>query len=422
MITGGALGQITDAAETTARLLHAGLQVTHAEPMYIRHKPGTGTIVAHRIDLAEGAPTWGYTHWHADRARAEETWRKAIALHPTPSPAGPGVVRLDPHTVCRMLPNDGALRRLRWWLDPRKLKRSLGSLAETGRRISGRGTSVQILRYKPRRRVVLRVDLATGTRRRPLLVRYSTHSSHGNAGRLAHHLRCHGVAVPAPIGQFEDGHVTVDSFVRGTALRSAVHSGARIDASELAAAVHRFHRAPPREAPGRTSLDDLSNARAGLRVLTSLNPASADVARSVADALERTMPEPNASPVLRHGDLHADNVLVSPDGVLFVDLERISLGPAAADLGQLHGHAIAAERHRGPAPASLLELTRAAIDDYRRTGGSVDPSALSWYTALALTEQAVLTLRRLEPDWPTRSIDLLGAAGAVAPAGARTAS
>ena len=46
----------------------------------------------------------------------------------------------------------------------------------------------------------------------------------------------------------------------------------------------------------------------------------------------------------------------------------------------------------------------------------------AWDTALALTEQAVLTLRRLEPDWPTRSIDLLGAAGAVAPAGARTAS
>lgn len=422
MTAGGALGPLTDGAETTALLLRAGLQVQHAEPTYIRHKPGTGTIVACRIDLAQGDSTWGYAHWYADRARAEEIWRKAIALHPTPSPAGPGVVRLDPHTVCRLFPNDAALRRLRWWLEPRKLKRSLDSCAEPGHRISGRGTSVQVLRYKPQRRVVLRVDLATGTRRRRMLVRYSARSDHGALGRLARHLRRHGVAVPAPIGQFEDGHVTVDSFVDGTTLGSAALSGTAIDASELAAAISRFHRSPPLEAKARPPLAALSNAQAGLRGLTSLHPASADVARSVTGALERTMPDPDESAVLLHGDLHGDNVLVSTDGVLFVDLERISLGPAAADLGQLLGHATAVGIHRADTTAPLLDLARAALDSYQSSGGLVDPGALAWYTAIALTEQAVLTARRLERDWPVRSIELLEAAGAAAPTCARTAS
>jgi aminoglycoside phosphotransferase (APT) family kinase protein len=420
--TCGALRPLIDAAGSTALLVRAGLQVQQAVPTYIRHKPGTGTIVAHRIDLGHGDTTWGYAHWFADPARAEEIWRKAIALHPKPSPAGPGVVRLDPHTVCRLFPNDGALRRLRWWVEPRKLKRSLGSCAEPGRRVSARGTRVQVLRYKPQRRVVLRVDLATGTRRRRLLVRYSARSDRGALSRFARHLHRHGVAVPTPIGQFEGGHVTVDSFVDGTALCSAALAGAAIDAGEIAAAISRFHGSPPLEAKRRSPFTDLSSARAGLRTLTSLHPASADVARSIAGALEHTMPEPDDSAVLLHGDLHGDNMLVSPDGVLFVDLERISLGPAAADLGQLLGHATAVESHRAATSASLLDLALAAVDDYRRSGGSVDPGALAWYTAIALTEQAVLSVRRLEPDWATRSIELLEAASAAAPTRAQSAS
>ena len=155
--------------EFGARLAGAGLPVVSAVPDYVRDKQPESTIVAYRFELDDGSWTRGYAHRCVDSRRVERIHHKAARLRPGTTDLGHGVFRLDPHTVVYGFPTDARLRRLRWYTTPRKLKRSLAPLFDGIKR----GSSIEVLRYKPERRMVARMTLATrrraATGRRPLL-------------------------------------------------------------------------------------------------------------------------------------------------------------------------------------------------------------------------------------------------------------
>ena len=273
---------------------------------------------------------------------------------------------LDPHTVLYGFPNDARLRRLRWYIDPLKLKRSLADLTEPAERISGRRTSVEVLRYKPERRVVTRVDLATTDGlSRSLLVRYGTRREAARVAAIAAHLRRNEVATPAPIAQLEDNRVAVDQFIEGDQLRDVVRNvGA--DSTEFATALVRFHTTP---APGltehRSPDTDLEKAIRGLAGLTAWAPSLGGEAAALAECLTAKLPADNGPGMLLHGDLHAKNILVHRGVTSFVDLERVAVGPAAIDLGCFRAHAIALSiRQPGWSPTALAHAD-AVIDHYQ---------------------------------------------------------
>ncbi len=401
---------LTDTETATRRLRAAGLELSKAEPMYIRHKPGQTTVIAYRFTLAD-SETWGYARWCTDPDRAREIYVKATCMRPRPSLIGRGLTRLDPHTVLYAFPNDARLRALRWYTQPRKLKRSLEPLAWPDERISGRRTSVEILRYKPERRVVAKVTFTTtqlGTR--PVLVRYSTQRQAHKLAAIASHLRRHGVDTPAPILQLDGGRVAIDDFIVGRQLRDVVQlTGA--DGASLGAALRRLHMTPPLPCLGRrTAMTDLAKTREGLRGLASLRPSLGTAVAALAEQLTRSLPITNAADVVLHGDLHAKNILVAGDGVAFVDLERVAVGPAAIDLGYFKAHAIAlAIRQPGWSPTAL-DHAEAMIEHYRAATDPIASATLGWHTAIGLIDQALLVTRHLEHRWQKTSAQLLDAA------------
>lgn len=397
------------------RLIEHDLDITALEPVYVRRKAGHSATVAYRIETGNG-PTWGYVHRECDPRRADDRWRKALSLRPRPAAFGPGVLRLDRSTVFYGLPNDQRLRRLRWFVSGRKVKRSMEPALGTERRISGHRTTVDILRYKPERRLVAGVDVVFDDRsRRRLVVRYATSARAVELAEAARHLRRSGVAVPQPVAQIEGGRVGVDEHVGGPLLLDAVRAGT-IPADEVAEALVTLHRSPRiDELTGRNAETELARARTALHDLAGLAPELGCRCRRLGERLTGGRPSTDRPVVFLHGDLHPKNAIIARTGVTLIDLDRMAAGPPEVDLGTLLAHAIAIG-HRRPGWSPNAEThTRTVIDRYRSRGGDVDDASLRWHAAVGLVELALLVARHVEPGWPVvaevlvdRADELLG--------------
>lgn len=401
------LTELLDADAATTRLRAAGLDIAHAEPSYVRHKPDEVTLIAYQLVLGDGNDSHCYLRWFRERDRADVLYAKSRALKPRSAPAGPGLARLGSRAVVYAFPNDARLRRLRWYTTPRKLKRTLQPLVGPGNRISGSRSSVEVLRYKPERRVVARVELATGQPSRQLLVRYTTRREARSLAETARHLLGHGVTTPAPVAQLDGDRVTIDEFVQGVQLREAVRDN-QSNPAALAEAIHAFHTTPPpANTPARLAGDAARSAFHGLAALRAWHPDLDRLAQRTISLLQRHRLN-QVGPVLLHGDLHAKNVLLHQGTFSFIDLERVAMGPAGVDLGYLNAHAIAQGiRQPGWSP-NADRHTDSVIEHYRCIAGPLPD--LAWHTALGLTEQALLVTRHLEPGWEHTAPELLVAA------------
>lgn len=388
----------------------AGLPITSAAPEYVRFKPGENLLISYRFETDAG-PTRGYTVTCVDPARAQVLFAKALAMRPRRSLVGAPVFRLDAHTVLYGFPNDARLRRLRWYVTPRKLKRTLGGMA-AGRPSASR-TDVAVLRYKPERRVVAGVTLGSAEGPvRQLFVRYSTRRQADHLARVAEGLISAGVQTPRPVAQLDEGRVSVDEFIAGEQLRDRVRAGGG-DAQGVAASLMQFHNAPiPHGTPMRTIGDDLVRARVVLNDLGSWAPALASAIQDVVGALGRRpnqgdQSQKNQQQGLVHGDLHDKNIMVDRSKVQFVDLERVAVGSNATDLGCLRGTAIGlGTRSPGWSPGALSFVDE-VIENYRSSGGELDSGALQTATGITLIDQAVLVSRHLASSWPDLAQTLL---------------
>ncbi len=409
-----ALSPLLDQPQASELLADAGLAIETASPDYVRYKPGLSTVIGYRFDSVDGAQTRGYAIWCPDRDRASTIYRKGLTLRPRRSGFGPGLVRVDDHTVVYTFPNDARLRQLRWYVQPRKIKRSLDGLFGLVDGISARRTQVEVLRYKPERRVVAKLDLSTrGGQTVSVVLRYTTNCDAPGLARLAQALRNNGVETPAPLFQMDNGRVGIDEFVPGRQLRSVIDQGLG-SPSTTADALRRFHRTAPPPGLGRRSVaDELSQARKAIAGLSELHPALVGPLIALEQRLASTAPESQTADHLIHGDLHPKNLLAEPTDqaatVTFVDLERSAVGRPASDLGRLLGHAKALEV-RDPAASTAAIAFAAAVVDHYRTPVPVAAPELRWFTATALIDQAALVARHLEGDWRRSSTYLAAAA------------
>lgn len=415
------VADLLDDRAATQLLGDAGLAITRARPEYVRHKPGGTTLIGYRFTTPGGSTkARGYVAWCASTTRADAIARKAASLRPEMSAVGVSVVRVDAHAVFYGFPNDARLRRLRWFITPRKLKRVLEPLEQAGNPISKRATTASVLRYKPERRLVSRVDLGRKDGSiEPLLVRYTAERRADHLAGVAAALISHGVSTPTPRAQLNAGHVSVDEFIDGVDLRQWIQDRHGSIADELADSLHRFHSAtPPPALPVRTEDDDLTNAFGGLSVLSLWNQDLGRAAATIAEMLRSARPGSPAVRSLIHGDLHDENILVSEHGPCVIDLERSAIGSPAADLGRLRAHAISLGIRRPGWSPSALPHAEQVIDHYRTVStvastprrAPIDDAALSWHCAVALIDQALLVARHVEDGWRNHADALLAAA------------
>ncbi len=409
----GALRDLVDPTAVTAQLRRSGLDIVDAQPDYVRYKPAATTIVGLVLRTSDGSRERGYARWCAQRARLDDIERKAYSRQPKVSGTGLATTRVDSQTIFSPFPNDARLRQLRWYTTPRKWKRTLAPLVGPDAQLSGSLSTVEILRYKPERRVVVAAHLMTTSGdRRSVLIRYATAKQAPVAAGIATALARCGVDTPRPLLQLEDGHVSVDEYLRAIDLHVAVRAG-DIDPDAVSGAIAKLHAAPI-VFRRRDSSDRLRQIGSGLRGLATWSEPTRRPAQALLCELSRTLPTSDDD-VFLHGDLHDGNIMVRPNGeVAFVDLDRVARGSPAIDLGRLRAAAVAIGVRDGRSGARARVFAEDVIARYRRH--QLRPTGdrdLAWHSAVALGEHALLAARHVEPGWEESVDRLLAAAHAL---------
>lgn len=166
--------------------------------------------------------------------------------------------------------------------------------------------------------------------------------------------------------------------------------------------------------PGRTTIGNLvENLIHAQSVITSVRPDCSTTIRRVVELLLDSMEtlDPNTS-VVSHGDLHSNNILVSPSQIYFVDMDRVALGPPLADLGSFLAELV----YRAGAKNQAWQFTQSKLNNviaaYReRASWPVADDDTAWYTASALIhERALRCVTSLKPGHYDLLADIIATA------------
>ena len=310
-------------------------------------------------------------------------------------------------------PDDPALPGLAMAADPNTLRQRL--------RPQPAEVTVEPLRYRPRRRAVLRYRF-DGQR-----VRYVKVVTPPRAKRLlsfAEALRTagSGLRLALPIGRVAPGVVLLP-VLPGRPLRDLLCAGDRLpEPHRLAGLADELHRCcaatfadpppgsdrcGPGPGPTRRRVDPvtaLCAAQMVARLLPDAGATAGRVAEAVINSAEESEPPDDR---IVHGDLYENQVFVDGERLGLLDLDDLGPGDPLLDAANFSAHLLLlGASGPSPAAASILryrdELRAACC---RRLDAG--PADLAWREAYCLLRLASGPFRVLHPAWPRRVADRL---------------
>ncbi|MFT3691071.1 phosphotransferase [Paenirhodobacter sp.] len=362
-------------AGALARVLGSGLLRTR----YLRYKPGESCTVC-LDDGGAGLILRAVTPARYDTYRQREKWVRP----------GSGVRFLDgPCSVVLPGTLDREIRAARLLLAPERAKPLLAGLIGPGEH------RLVVLRHKPGRRIVARIETAG---RPAALLKAVPPARFGALLASARMAQAQGTALLAADAELG---LVVQGWVAGqTADPARAEPG---DFARIGAALAALHAAPrePGEAP--------EPHRDALAALGRLLPDLAGMCGMLSEGLTLALRRDARPRVLCHGDFSADQVIVQPGSLRFIDWDRAGPGPAAGDLGCFLARMDADVLTGGLDPARADRLAAAFLAGY----GACDPD-LDLFRASALAALVCEPFRQRMEDWPEKSTALLRRAAALA--------
>jgi Ser/Thr protein kinase RdoA (MazF antagonist) len=372
-----------------------GVTVRSCVPCYVRYKPGTNCIVQYRLTVEEHA-SGEVDHLSAHvklyaEGRAQRVWSSGVlrALSEQASARGgavPPFVRAahlpELGAVLQIYPVDVALPSLSVAASEAGRARVLRELRRSDDHTDG---GVELLRYKPARKALLRYEAVGGT------VYAKVHADERGRVLLGAHraLFARGVATPRPLAYLPSLRLLAHEEASGTPLRSLRGTEGFVrGAREAGAALAQLHAGPPLDGlPRHTWADEGAALAVAVRAIGAIRPdLREDAAATFAAAVEGLAGLGPAFATV-HGDFYDDQVLVSQAGAVLLDLDRVAAGHPLLDVANFLAH-LSADGNDEPARAAFLDSYGPAAD------------ALPLLEAAALLKLAVSPFRRLEPDWP----------------------
>ncbi len=268
------------------------------------------------------------------------------------------------------------------------------------------GAPPELLRYRPRRRTVLRYRFGSG---QILFGKVLPPPRARRALEAANRLRPDGppelrLALP---GAGPGPGALLVAPVAGRLLRDLLLAGdappaparlARLS-DDLAAAASPEPAQPLPDSPAGARLSAAGEAaRLTGHLLPGLHPALDRVLATVAKGIDSD--QPDRRPV--HGDLYEAQILVAGDGTLgLIDLDDLGLGDPLLDAATFSAHLLALALSPGSATARILayraQLRLAFLDHL----GAHDRS-LRWREAYAMLLLSPGPFRTLHPTWPEK--------------------
>ncbi|MBC9824109.1 hypothetical protein [Terrabacter sp. MAHUQ-38] len=361
---------------------------------YLRYKPSTSLVAGLRLDCFDGV-RWAY------------------AVAGSRGHAG----KLTKHVTSDVRGLDGFAPRVTGDLvlvapvraDPR-LKTALRVMSRPFL-VVDHGEASEVLRYRPHRRLVVRVDGAAG----PLAV---VRGYPGPAARTmlaaCRSLSGAGLPVPRRLALRRGGRLVVFEHLPGVAASDGTDPALLAAAGALLARVQAV--APHRRL---TELDCARLAQGSLGAVQALVPDGLALAEAVVRcSLDRLAAAQDGAPVTAHGDFSADQLLVHGDRVSLLDLDRAAAdGPAGDPASWFAAEAVAGRWDAGADPRDVLAplldslLGSGKGQQAARTRRNVDET-LGARTALALLARVAEPFRVRAPGtaWAGRCHGLVEAA------------
>ena len=204
--------------------------------------------------------------------------------------------------------------------------------------------------------------------------------------------------LPRALGYSAASHLLLVEAIRGVRINEIQGSELEQAVGLLGAATARLHGLRPPAGVAEFNRLDPARLPGAAELLGAARPDVRDLAAELAAELGAAFTPPDDTPVCLHGDVHMKNGILQDGRVALIDLDQISTGPAAAELGSakaairslaIAGHATHAEAHR---------LESALMAGYARVRRLPDATQIRWYTAAALfNERAIRAINRLRP-------------------------
>lgn len=358
-----------------------GLEPHRAEPAQVHYRPGRWLAVCFRTAAVErdsGRPLCPTVTVECRAGEPEAVWA---------------------------FPDDPSLPGLAAAFDGRIVRRRLHPRPT--------GLTAEPLRYRPRRRAVLRYVVDGRT---VLFSKVVTPRRGRRLLALAHLLRNADLRLALPAGRVAPGALVMP-VLPGVSLRNLLHAHSALPAPERVAALSdELHRhcsaaAPNIDRGGTRRHVDAATALGAAQVVARLLPEFGCTAGRVAEAVIGCAEEddPHDERIV-HGDLYESQVLVDGETLGLLDLDDLGPGDPLLDAANFSAHLLVLGTAGLPAAGTILryrEELRAAFCHQL----DADPAALGWREAYCLLRLASGPFRVLHPDWPRRMADRLTLAG-----------
>lgn len=408
-----------------ARLAPGFQVVSPCRVVYVRYKPHTSCIVAYEValrDAANGDVFFASFHGKCHRREDWELVAAKLTTHRFSAARGlPAVVAASEiHTMFYAFPNDPGMPGLRLVGDRKRLRRFLApALAEypvAHWRLSDSRLHFEVVRFKPGRRAVVRVETRavhrTTGERRPIVVWLRVYSGN-DAGRVARRSseleaaydRGTGPRVARVLTWDEALGIVVCEPLPG--LHPSEASSPEVMAA-IGRSLARLHTTPGVDAPTRGVTALLDDAAAAADALARVAPERlADITRIHA-AIRNSAPCDPREPRLVHGDLHLDQILLHHGQVAFLDFDRSYAGDPLADVGNLLAH-LRLGRH-GNAAWHSNELAAEFVRAHAEAAGTaVDAEGIRFWTLYGMWLAAIRPFRCWQKGWKAAIDDTLAA-------------
>jgi aminoglycoside phosphotransferase len=365
---------------TAADIVGAPVEVAFA-----KYRTGESLRVAYRLRANGG--------WRHVAARtfpdSERAYRRALSAADGLRPCGHAP---EVGAVLWAFPNDRRLASLA----------ALDGDSATLGRLLGRPVTARVVAYAPERSAS--AECLDGDGR---VIAYAKLQAGDSAGRdlrglaaLAALADDPDVRLPRLLAATEDMVLLEPAPGRSLAALEAAELPAALE--RLGAALGALHAGPPPQA--RFDRLDAGRLATAAAVVAGARPDAAAAAERLLGRLVLHRPEGEPA-VCLHGDANLRNAIVAGGRIALIDLEDVSAGPAAADLGQVLAGLLA----RGVDGGDALLAGYA-----RRAPAAPDPRSLRWHTAASVLARVALpAVTHVRPDVLRRLTPLLEAAGAL---------
>jgi aminoglycoside phosphotransferase (APT) family kinase protein len=311
-------------------------------------------------------------------------------------------------------PLDSAIPSLGHLSDPRRVPEVLASCGAMG---GNGGHSVLHHRYRPGRKHVLEYRSPSGSGIFVKLYRPDAAGQFASAATAFSDLvaaaAIPGVRALPPEAVLSDSGAVLYRWAPGTPLWRWLRSDQPAAANHLRRVgrlLRAVHSSVPQSGTDLRERDRENEVRAVFRAceaITVLRPELGTAAMTVAErARDRLAAREQEPATVVHGDVKADHVLCTPDGITVLDTDRCAMSDPALDLGKLLADlrwwsSIGSGFDVAAADAALL-------DGYQTDGSRWARAQL--YAALLLVKMASRRVPAASRGWASRTADLVALA------------